>query len=158
MRIFFDDDEEFEDFLRFEKIRRRPKSVPYLETKFNTYVQSQVPGTIHGIEDSKVGLNRDREKFKPAHRPGIVIAYPDYHNNFITTWVPLSSKTRRNTDIDYVFLLKNFDGIDRDAVVLLRFIRKYLCSTLVSFGQQIRNEKLAEIYNKLKRMGYEFRK
>ncbi len=124
-----------EDYLQFEKSKRRKlkqddefdKRRKLFSEQEIKLLESQVFGSIHTIEDIKIPYFHKKDSIsrdyygKTKIRPGVVITSPSEETNFETEWLPMTSKTYGRNPLKTVLLLKIFESVKIDSVLLLDY-------------------------------------
>lgn len=137
----------FDEIVRYEKIRRRRKSVSsYNEEEYQEQVATQVPGSIHPVEDRLVHFDKEKRPFyKMGDRPGVVTSAPSKTSNWQLRWVPFSTKMNFRKNSEVVFLSSKTDNVAEDCVALPFFSEYYHCKTPGPRIAKLPDDKLNEI-------------
>lgn len=149
-----------DDYIFFEKIRRKAKSKKESEGKYFDFeeeilLHSQVFGSIHTIEDSKIpNFHQDKGYRKDYYqkvkiRPGVVTFPPSEETYFETEWAPMSTKIHNRDPQRTVLLLKGLEKVVEDSVILLDYRWWYKFTTLSSRKGKLSAEKREELEKKL---------
>lgn len=141
---------EAEELAVFEKIRKKNKRHFGRRNELNKFTNEQIPGSVHPIEDSKVRFDQDKRKdYKDGKRPGCISISPSKDTNYISEWVPFSTKLNNRNDNETVLLLSNIEKVKEDCVALIRYRDNYVCSTLGIRISKLSDEKTNEILDKI---------
>lgn len=149
-----------DDYIFFEKIRRKAKSKKESEGKHFDFeeeilLHSQVFGSIHTIEDSKIpNFHQDKGYRKDYYqkvkiRPGVVTFQPSEETYFETEWAPMSTKIHNRDPQRTVLLLKGLEKVVEDSVILLDYRWWYKFTTLSSRKGKLSAVKREELEKKL---------
>jgi len=142
--------DEAEDYLLFEKIRKKNSKEFSAQTQYQELIVEQVTGSVHSVEDSKVSFNEiERDNFKEGRRPGAVSISPCPESNYTTEWVPFSTKMKNRREEEVVYLLAGIEKINKDCVALPRYREWFLCKSLSSRLFKLSVEKTTELIDKI---------
>lgn len=120
----------FVEKVRYEKIRRRRSVFSYNEEEYQEQAATQVPGSIHPVEDRLVHFDRERRpSYKLGDRPGVVTSAPSKKSRWQLRWVPFSTKMKYRKSSEVVFLSSQTDNVVEDCVALPFFPEYYHCKT-----------------------------
>lgn len=155
--------EKLEDHIFFEKIRRRRKKfeeenerpIEIFSPNEIKLMNSQVFGSIHSIENIKLkefskSENNKKEFYEINKiRPGVVITSPSKETNYETEWIPMSSKIYNRNPKKTVLLLRFFEDVRVDSVLLLEYRYWFKFKSLSERRGKLSPKKQTELKNKL---------
>lgn len=143
-----------DELIRFQKIKKRPKSRSYDADSMLEYTKEQVFGSGHLIEDKKVQFEPGkRDNFKDGLRPGIVVTPPSQDTNYETEWLPGTSRIE-NRDQKLTLFSEESDGKTKvTTAFLLQYRSYYKCFTLSARKFKLSADKIMELESKLADLG-----
>lgn len=159
--MFYND---IDDYIFFEKIRRRRKKFEDDENdirrkKFSKQeiklMDSQVFGSIHTVDNTKLKEFNKIQTGKLDYfvinkiRPGVVITSPSEETNYETEWIPMSSKIYFRNNDTTVLLLRFFEDVRVDSVLLLEYRYWFKFKTLSERKGMLSERKQMELRIKL---------
>lgn len=146
-----------DDYFNFEKFRRKRERYNPIDRIFTRdeieLMQSQIFGSIHTIDDSKIyGFRKNDFYGRRKIRPGVVSTSPSSETNFETEWIPMSTKIRNRNPKEVVFLEKYKENVMEDSVILLRYRGWYKFKTLSQRKGKLSSIKQEELRKKLEKL------
>lgn len=152
-----------DDYLLFEKIRRRNRNKLSKEEKIFTkseieLMSSQTFGSIHTIDDSKIPNFHNAKNLKKDFyqrskiRPGVVITSPSQETNYETQWAPMTTKVENRHSLFTVFLERGVENVIKDSVILLNYRGWYMFKTLSERKGKLSSGKQDELRRKLENL------
>lgn len=144
--------ENLEEEILFQKLLKREKK-SFHELEKEKFADQKF-GSIHKVDDSLVHFDDyERDDYKNALRPGVVLMPPEFFSLKQTKWAPMSSKINNRNKDEVLFLEKSKEEVKKDCVVLPLYSEYYTPDTLSKKMAELSDEKKKELAGLMDRIG-----